>query len=370
MLHGVEVGGDQPNFAIGAIEILESVAQLGVHGVEVVNLDTLAVGWIGDDDGAALWWFLILEAAIVEHYVFVELAVLEILLALFENVHIDIVTPNFVFEVKAADLAIFGFFNTLPNTQIKFFPTTEAEIATTIVLSGDIVGHHGCLNEKSTRTAHGIHEVAITLPARKLDHTSSEHLVDGSNTDGLTVATLVERVARGVEQKSDMIINDVEVELVFGSLGVDGGALAEFVAETVDNSIFSFKGSVVGMSEIGSAGRRIDHKSTIDIENLFPMNLIDFLVKFAVVVGIEFGERFENGQCCAASVVGTIEHLHVAGEGDGTSEDLNVIGATFAKFVGEDFFKAEHSLGHHLEGGSIGFLDGDDFTPLLLDDHR
>ena len=192
VLHGLEVAGNQPYVTIGAILLLECVAQLLIHGVEVFDLDALAVGRVGDDEGLALGRLLVGEVAYVKHDVLVQLGVFEILLALLDDGFVDIVAPNLAFEVDGANLAVFFVLDALPLAEVEFFPFHEAETVSSVVLCGDVVGHHGGLDEHGAGTAHGVVEVAVALPASEFQQAGGEHLVDGGDAYALAVAAFVQ----------------------------------------------------------------------------------------------------------------------------------------------------------------------------------
>ena len=349
MLQRLEVGGDEPHFAVFAVFLLEGVAQLLVHGIEGLNLDALAIGRVGDDEGAAFGRVLVLEGAVEKHHVLVELGVFEVLLGLLQDGEVDVVAPDFVLKVEGADFAVFLLLDALPFAEVELFPAFEGKSVVAVVLGGDAVGHHGGLDEDGAGAAHGVVEVAVAFPSSQLDHAGGEDFVDGGNADSLTVAALVERVAAGVDEQGDVVVADVEVELIVGVLGVDGGALAEVAAEAVNDGILGLEGGIVGVGENLAAGGAVDHEGAIDVENLFPANLIDFVVEILVAVGVELGKGLEDGQRGAAGVVGAVEHAHIALEGDGTVDALDVGGPAFAEFVSQNLFKSHHGFGDHLE---------------------
>ena len=155
VLHGFEVAGYQPYIAILAILLLEGIAQFLVHGIEVLDLDALAVGRVGDDKCLALGRLLVGEVADVEHYILVQLGVFQIFLALLDDHLVDVVTPNLTFEVEGANLAVFLVLDAFPLAKVELLPFHETE-AVAVVLGGDVVCHHGGLDEHGARTAHGV----------------------------------------------------------------------------------------------------------------------------------------------------------------------------------------------------------------------
>src|SRR5574344_1038383 len=166
-----------------------------------------------------------------------------------------------------------------------------------------------------------------------------------------------------------MVVANVEVEFIISLFCVDAGALAKIAAETVHNGVFCFQGSVVRMGKDVATGGRINHKGAIHIENLLPFDLIHFVVQFIGVVGIKFGKRFQNGQCRAASVVGAIEHFHIAHKRDGTTEDFYTCGTHFSQFISQHFFKALHCFGNHWKPFGCGGFLWEHFPVFLLNNH-
>ena len=159
----------------------------------------------------------------------------------------------------------------------------------------------------------------------------------------------MERVATGVKEKRHLIVADVEIKLIVGVLGVDGRALAEVAAEAVDNGILGFESGEIGMGEDFAAGGAVDHEGAVHIEDFLPLDLIDLVVEFLLVVGLEFGKGFEDCQCGAAGIVGPVEGGHSAFEGDSTVDALHILGTEGAEFVGQHLFEAHHGFGDHLE---------------------
>ena len=159
----------------------------------------------------------------------------------------------------------------------------------------------------------------------------------------------MERVAGGVDEQGDLVVADVEVELVVGVLGVDGGPLAEVAAETVDDGILGLEGGEVGVGEDLAAGGAVNHEGAVDIKYFLPFDAVDLVVELLVVVGLELGKGFEDGQGCAAGIVGAVEKAHVAFEEDGAVDALDVLGSDGSEFVGKDLFESHHGLCHHFE---------------------
>ena len=134
VLHSLEVGGDEPHLATFAVEVLEGVAELGIQIIKIFDLDAFAVRWIGDYQRPSFWWFLILERAVIEHHVLVQLGVLKVLLRLFQNAHINIVAPYLAVEVARPYLAVFLLLDALPLGNVELTPTFEGKVLMTIVL--------------------------------------------------------------------------------------------------------------------------------------------------------------------------------------------------------------------------------------------
>ncbi len=146
-----------------------------------------------------------------------------------------------------------------------------------------------------------------------------------------------------------MVVRNMEIDLEIGVFGIDVGTMVEESAQAVDDGVLGFEGGVVGMGEDVARGGGVDHKGAVDVDDLLPLDAANVVVEFLVVVGLELGERLEDGQSRAAGVVGAIEDTHIAGEGDSARKGFDVLCSAFAQLVGEDFLEAEHCFGYHLE---------------------
>ena len=237
----------------------------------------------------------------------------------------------------------------LKEVAVKIVPLLKGESLAEDART-DVLRNQSRLDKQCPRAAHKVVEVRLSFPSCEQEHSRRKSFIQRCFGLRDAVAAFVERLAGGVEEQRDLVVADVEVELIVGILGVDGGTLPEVAAEAVDDGVLGLEGGVVGMGENLARGGGVDHESAVDVEYLLPPDAVDLVVELLVVVGLEGGEGLEDGQGRAAAVVGTIEETHVAHEGDGAGEDLDLLGAHGAELVGEDFFEAHHGLGHHGEG--------------------
>ena len=113
MFHGLEIAGDKPHLTIFSVLLLESVAQLFIHSVEVFHFDAFTVGWVGHNQRFAFGRLLVGKVADVQHHVVVQLGIFEVLLALLNHLFINVVTPYFTIEIERANLAAAQFRNAL-----------------------------------------------------------------------------------------------------------------------------------------------------------------------------------------------------------------------------------------------------------------
>ena len=216
-------------------------------------------------------------------------------------------------------------------------------------MSRYVVGIHSRFYKYCTRTAHGVEEVGVGFPATQLYEACCQHLVDGGYSHALSVATLVERFARAVHQKRNFVGVDVDVELVVGVFGIDSWAAAKHSAKAVHYGILHLKGGVVRIGEYLAIGCRLDEKLTIDVQNLFPFNLVHIVVQLLFVVCLKLGKRFEYGQGCSAGVVGFVEGLHGSGKSHRTVYGRYVLCTQCTQLFGQYLFEAVHRFGYHLE---------------------
>lgn len=145
--------------------------------------------------------------------------------------------------------------------------------------------------------------------------------------------------------------------------------MSEHLAEPVHDGVLGSEGGIVGVGEDVARGGAVNHEGAIHVEDLLPLDFVDLIVELVGAVGLKFGKGLEDGKGGAAGVVGAVKEAHVAGEGDGTAEDFDVLGTEFAEFVGQDLFKSHHGFGNHLEGDDVGGLGLYHLAVIFLDNH-
>ena len=101
------------------------------------------------------------------------------------------------------------------------------------------------------------------------------------------------------------------------------------------------------MGEHLATGGGINHEGTVDIEDFLPTDFVHLVIELLLVVGVEFGEGLEYGECRAAAVVGTVEQAHVAFELHSACPDGDILGTHLAQLLGEHFLEVDHGLGDH-----------------------
>ena len=94
------------------------------------------------------------------------------------------------------------------------------------------------LDGYSTRTAHRVNEVTLTVPACKHNHSGSKHLIYRSRTCFHAITTTVQRLTRAVEGQSTVLACYVYVEDKVGIIETYRRTLAVSFVEKVGYGIF------------------------------------------------------------------------------------------------------------------------------------
>src|SRR5690606_31094003 len=73
-----------------------------------------------------------------------------------------------------------GLHNLLVEYRIVILPVQKG-IGFPVDVRGNIAGNHGCLDEKGPAAAHGVEEVALSVPSTEQQKASGQGLVDRGN---------------------------------------------------------------------------------------------------------------------------------------------------------------------------------------------
>ena len=142
----------------------------------------------------------------------------------------------------------------------------------------DIPCYHRRLNGYSARAAHGVIEVALSLPSRHHDHSGCQHLVERSLYLLLSVAATVQGVAAGVKRYGGVLIVYVDIQPYVRVAHRDCGTLARALSELIDYRVLYLVGHEARIAERLAIHYRINGKCLILTDILTPVYLFDCII--------------------------------------------------------------------------------------------
>ena len=213
--------------------VLELGAQVTVELVDVLHLEALTVGRIADDgtllgdDGD------IPEVAALQLDILVQSSALDVGARYGNGLALDVAAVDLVGELPLLAVVVIDFVKQL---LVIVGPLLEG-IMVTIDARSDIGGDERCLDQECARTAHGVNQVGLAIPAAQQDDTGRQHLVDGRVGLGNTPAALEQRVTAAVQRQGHLAARDVNIKTDFGIVQADARTLAVLVIEVVGDGI-------------------------------------------------------------------------------------------------------------------------------------
>ena len=190
----------------------EFLAQCLVEQGEVIEFQTFAVGWVGDENAVLGCLVEVFDGLALHLNHLGESGALDVGTSYGNGLALNVVAINLVFEFAFGAIVVI---NALEEFVVIVGPRLEG-ILVAIHARIDVRGDEGGLDQEGARAAHGIDEVALATPAAQQDDAGGKHLVDGGIGLCLTPTALVEGCAAGVEREGYLVVRDMDVEFDVG----------------------------------------------------------------------------------------------------------------------------------------------------------
>ena len=226
------VVADEPS-VIALEGVLEFEAQVAVELLQILNIQSFAVGRVGNKRTLFRYQFDVVEVAAFQFDVFVESGALDVGACDGNGLALDIAAVDFVCELTLGAVIVV---NLVKQVGVVVGPLLEG-VMVAIDTWSDVGTNQCCLDEEGARATHGVNQVGVTLPAAKQDNASCQYLVDGGIGLCHTPSALKQRVTAAVERQCHVAPRDVDIETDFGIGEADTGTLAVFLVEEIGDGI-------------------------------------------------------------------------------------------------------------------------------------
>ena len=187
--------GEYPGVVAGKL-MLQPLANHLVGAQQVGRGDTLAVGWVGNDDAFVLGLLKQLEVLLLNGDSTAQAGGLHVASRRVDGLHVDVVAVDVAFGFTLVVLAVVV--DAVEEVGVEVGPLLKG-----ILLAEEsrrhVVSNEGSLDKQCARPAHRIDEIAVALPSREQNHAGGEHLVERRFHGLLPVTAAVQGFATGVE---------------------------------------------------------------------------------------------------------------------------------------------------------------------------
>ena len=162
-----------------------------VQAQQVGSRDTLAIGWVGDDNALLLRLCEIGEVLLLDGYLLAQTSSLNVGSSDGHSVTVDVVAVDMVLEGMLLAVVLVDL---VKEFLVKVGPLLEG-IFLSVYAGCYATGDESCLYGDGTTSAHRINQVALAVPARQHDDAGSQDLVKRSLYALLTVTATVQTLA-------------------------------------------------------------------------------------------------------------------------------------------------------------------------------
>ena len=338
--------GDDPRCAARVV-MLQSLADHAVEGVALTQPEALAIGRIGHQQRGLGRCRAVLESTMfhVDHFLQPR------------QTH---VVPRDLHGrdryVRAVDMVVEGallllglLLDLTEELGIIVVPALEGE-ATAIAPWGDAAGDEGRLNEQRTRPAHGVDEIALSIPARQTQDARGEHFAHRGLGLGGTPAALVQALARAVQRQRHLLLRDMDVEAQVRIVEAHPRARPLLLHEVVHQRVLGSVAYIAAVGEGVGVDHRVEGEGIRRPHPLAPVEAAQRLIELIGGTGAEAGQRQQHAQRRTQLIVRAIEEGPIAAEGDHTAAFLHLLGAEGDEFLGQDGLQGLERLGDHSVG--------------------
>ena len=338
------VVADEPG-VVAPEGVLEFETQVTVELVDVLHVQALAIGRVGDERAAFGHEFYLVDVAALQFDVFVQACVFDVGAGDGNGLALDVAAVNLVGEFPFGTVVVIDF---IEQFLVIVGPLLEG-VVVAIYAGGDVGADEGCLDQERARAAHGVNQVGLAVPTAQQDDAGRQHLVDRGLGLRYAPTALEQRFTAAVERHGHFAARDVDVKTDLRIGQADAGTLAVFIIEEVGNGILDTIGDETRVVKVLAVDSGVDGKCGVNGHQLFPVERLQLLIQVVGTRRFEGDERFENAYCRAAGKICPIEHLFVSLEVNHAVSFGHLLGAQGAQLVGKDSFQSEEGLGHHVK---------------------
>ena len=301
------VKADEPH-VVALESVLELVTQVAVQLLDVLHVQTLAVGRVADQ-GATGWHLVdVVDVTALEFDILVQTGILHIGTGDGDGLALDVTAVDLVSELALGTVIVV---NLVKQLGVVVGPLLESK--TVAVHTGSDVGSdERCLDQERARTAHGVNQVGFTLPTAQQDDAGGQHLVDGCIGLRHTPASLEQRLSTAVQRQGHIAARDVHIKTDFGIVEANAGALAVLLVEKVGNRVLDTIGDKSGVVEVLTIDGGINGKRRLHCHQLFPVKGLELLIQVVGSVRAQRQEGFEHTHRSAAGKIRPVEHFLVS----------------------------------------------------------
>ena len=228
-------------------------------------------------------------------------------------------------------------------------PALEGKAAA-VAPRGDAAGDKRRLNEQRTRPAHGVDEVALSIPARQTQDARSEHFAHRRLRLGRTPAALVQALARAVQRQRHLLLRDMDVEAQVRIVEAHPGARPLLLHEVVHQRVLGSVAYIAAVGEGVGVDHRVEGEGIRRPHPLAPVEAAQRLIELIGGTGAEARQRQQDAQRRTQLIVRAIEEGPIAAEGDHTAAFLHLLSAEGDKLLGQDGLQGLERLGDHSVG--------------------
>ena len=223
---------DEPD-VIALEGVLELEAHFTVQLLDVLDIQTFAVGRVTDERTTLGHQFDVVKVATLQFDILVQTGILDVGTSNGDSLALDVAAVNLVGKLALGTVIVI---HLLKQVGVIVGPLLEG-IMVTVHARSDIGSDKRCLDEERTRTAHGVNQVGFPVPTAQQDNAGCQHLVDGRIGLSHTPAALEQGVTTAVERQGNLTSGDMDIKTDVGIGKADAGALAVLIVEVVGNGI-------------------------------------------------------------------------------------------------------------------------------------
>ncbi len=325
--------------------VLQPLANHAVEPHEVGRRDALAVGRVHDDDALLGGLREVLEVAEFDAHFLRHAGRLDVARGHGHRLAVVVVAVDLVLELALLAVVVVYLGE---EVGVEVGPLLEG-VSLAVDARRYVAGYEGRLDGQRAAAAHGVDEVALSVPSRREDDAGCQHLVEGRGHRLLAVSAAVQALAAAVQRQRAVGLRHVDVQPQVGVGDAYVGALARALAELVHDGVLDPVGHILGVSELRTVYHVVHGERRVQRQILAPVHGLDGLVDLVGARRLEAFDGLEYPHCGAQRKVGAVHHLLVPREAHHASADGYVVGSQACQFLCQHRFQSLKCLGNHLE---------------------